>query len=278
MKKSKLFLFALLPFVVIVFIFEILPLATILYRSITTSDGGFTMQHFIDAFSKELYSKSIINSITISLISVVIGIVVAFFGAKSASSSSSRTKRIFTSILNITSNFAGIPLAFAFIILFGNVGIFTLIGETYGISFLADFDLYSTNGVLLTYVYFQIPLATLLLMPAFAGLKKQWKESVKLLGGNEFIYWVKVALPCLLPSILGTVSVLFANAIAAYATAYALLSGNAMFLPIRISEQFTGDIVQNPNFGSALAVILMLLMVVMTQLTTRISKRSRGVK
>ena len=75
--------------------------------------------------------------------------------------------------------------------------------------------------LLLCYIYFQIPLATLLLIPAFDGLKKEWREAVALLGGSETVYWLKVGLPNLLPSILGTFSVLFANAVAAYATAYA---------------------------------------------------------
>lgn len=54
---------------------------------------------------------------------------------------------------------------------------------------------------------------------------------------------------------------MFANAIAAYATAYALVMNNVSILPIRISEQFVGDVVQNPHLGGALAVILMILMI-----------------
>ncbi|MEI6100909.1 MAG: ABC transporter permease subunit, partial [Eubacteriales bacterium] len=179
-------------------------------------------------------------------------------------------------VLNMTSNFAGIPLAFAYIILLGSAGVLVMFAKQVGIGFIADFDLYTVWGLMITYIYFQIPLATLLLIPAFDALKKEWKESVRLLGGNEVKYWFRVGIPVLLPSILGTLSVLFANAVAAYATAYALLAGNFSLLPIRISEQFVGDVVQHKEFGSALAVILMLFMVLAIYVNNRILKNSRG--
>ena len=97
-------------------------------------------------------------------------------------------------------------------------------------------------------------------------------EAVALLGGSETVYWLKVGLPNLLPSILGTFSVLFANAVAAYATAYALMQNNFALLPIKITEQFVGDVVQRREFGSALAVVLMLLMTATIAINDKILK------
>ena len=276
-KNYKFYLFALLPFFIIVLLFEILPLINIVIESFSkTGGGGFTLDHFVKIFSTRLYQQSIYNSLWISIFSAVVGIFIAFIGAKAAHNSHSRLRGFFVNVLNITSNFAGIPLAFAFIILLGNVGVLTLFGKQFGIEFLANFDVYSINGLMLTYIYFQIPLATLLLLPTFDGLKKEWKEAVTLLGGNSLVYWFKVAIPNMLPSLLGTLSVLFANALTAYATGYALLSSNAMLLPVRISEQFVGDVLPNQEFGSALAVILMGLMIMATLLTNYLQKRSQG--
>lgn len=275
--KGKVYFLALVPFLLIVLLFEIAPLINIIIASFSLpNQSGFTLDNFIRIFTKELYLKSIFNSLWISCFSAFIGLVIAFLAAKAANHASVKVRSMFTSVLNITSNFAGVPLAFAFIILLGNVGVLTLFGQKMGIGFLADFDLYSVNGLLLTYVYFQIPLATLLMLPIFAGLKKEWKEAVWILGGNAFHYWIKVALPNLLPSILGTFSVLFANSLAAYATAYALLSNNIALLPIRISQQFVGEIVQNKEFGCALALVMMAMMVVATLITNKLQKRGAG--
>ncbi len=274
--SHKVYILALLPFFIMVLLFEIMPLINIVIKSFSQTGGGFTFNHFIRIFSTRLYQQSIYNSVWISIFSSICGIIIAFLGGKSANNSSEKVRNIFTTILNITSNFAGVPLAFAFMILLGNVGILTLIGKNYGITFLANYNLYTINGLLLTYIYFQIPLGTLLMLPALGGLRKEWKEAVGLLGGNSFHYWFKVAIPSLFPSILGTFSVLFANSLAAYGTAYALLSNNISLLPIRISQQFVGEVVQNKEFGCALSLVMMILMVISVLITNKLQKKTGG--
>ncbi|SHI02149.1 putative spermidine/putrescine transport system permease protein [Sporobacter termitidis DSM 10068] len=248
----------------------------VVLRSFSAPGGGVTLDNFADIFTKRLYRQAVVNSVLVSIFSALIGIVIAFLGAKAAHGAKTPLRNFFMSVLNMSSNFAGIPLAFSFIILMGNVGVLVILGRQLGIGFLTDFNLYSLNGLLLTYVYFQVPLATLLLIPAFDGLRPEWRESVSLLGGGSLTYWFRVAVPNLLPSLLGTLSILFANAIAAYATAYALLQNNFNLLPIRISEQFVGEVTQHREFGSALAVVLMVLMVLANVVSNLILKGRRG--
>lgn len=263
MKQKKTYLLALIPFLVLCVLFELIPIVYTIIRSFVPEgeDFGFTLANYINIFTKPLYQKAIVNSLIISILSSIIGLIVAFIGAKAVHESKGKLNNIFMSILNMVSNFSGVPLAFAYIIMFGNVGVMTMIGSNYGIEFLANFPLYSIFGLLLIYVYFQIPLSTLLLIPAFDAIRKEWKESNALLGGTNFTFWTKIGVPILMPSILSTFSVLFANALAAYASAYALLMNNVSLLPIRLSEQFVGDLVQRPEFGSAIAVVLMLFMI-----------------
>lgn len=263
MKQKKTYLLALIPFLVLCVLFELIPIVYTIIRSFVPEgeDFGFTLANYINIFTKPLYQKAIVNSLIISILSSIIGLIVAFIGAKAVHESKGKLNNIFMSILNMVSNFSGVPLAFAYIIMFGNVGVMTMIGSNYGIEFLANFPLYSIFGLLLIYVYFQIPLSTLLLIPAFDAIRKEWKESNALLGGTNFTFWMKIGVPILMPSILSTFSVLFANALAAYASAYALLMNNVSLLPIRLSEQFVGDLVQRPEFGSAIAVVLMVFMI-----------------
>ena len=263
MKQKKTYLFALIPFLVLCVLFELIPILYTIIRSFVPEGEtfGFTFANYINIFTKPLYQKAIVNSLIISILSSIIGLIVAFIGAKAVHESKGKLNNIFMSILNMVSNFSGVPLAFAYIIMFGNVGVMTMIGSNYGIEFLANFPLYSIFGLLLIYVYFLIPLSTLLLIPAFDAIRKEWKESNALLGGTNFTFWTKIGVPILMPSILSTFSVLFANALAAYASAYALLMNNVSLLPIRLSEQFVGDLVQRPEFGSAIAVVLMVFMI-----------------
>ena len=275
MKNRKyIYLVALIPFLVVAFMYEIIPLITIVMNSFHPDTGGaFTLENYRTVFSKLLYQKAIINSIKISLISAIAGIIIAFFGARAAHQSTGKLHNVFMAILNMVSNFAGIPLAFAYMVLLGNAGVMTQIGRTMGIDALANFNLYSTNGVSLIYVYFQIPLSTLLLIPAFEGIRKEWQEATTLLGASKGQFWTRVGIPVLMPSIMGTFSVLFANALAAYATVYAIMMNSISLLPIQIAGSFVGEVKQRPGLGGALSVVMMLIMVIMILITNMISRR-----
>lgn len=276
-KKTNLtYLLFLLPFMVLIVLFELLPLLSIVFNSVSPiGTSGFTLVHFTSIFVSDYYMMSIRNSLMIAVFSSLIGLLVAVLGAYAIHHATPKVKRFFINLINMTSNFQGIQLAFAFIILLGNAGVLVLIGQQMGIDFLANFDVYSSTGILLTFVYFQIPLATLLMYPSFDAIHQEYKEAAMLLNASQFSFWMRVGIPIVLPSIFGTFSVLFSNALAAYATPYALMGNNYALLPIRISAMFTGDVVQQVELGSALSVILLLLMSVMTIISTNLLKKMR---
>lgn len=274
MKKKKfIYLAALIPFVAVTVLYEIIPLFMTIVDSFQPDAGtGFTLENYRTIATKLLYQKAVYNSIKISLVSSVAGIIIAFIGAKAIHESKGRLQHIFVTVLNMVSNFAGVPLAFAYMVLFGNAGFMVHVGEKLGIASLADYNLYTSNGMCMIYVYFQIPLATLLLIPAFEGIRKEWKEAVALLGGSMGCFWRKVGIPVLMPTILGTFSVLFANALAAYATVYALMMNNISLLPIQIAGSYVGEVKTKPGLGGALSVTMMVIMCAMVLLTNKCGK------
>ena len=273
-KKTYIYLLALVPFLIVAMLYEIVPLITVIVKSFQPDGGtGFTLENYQSVFSKLLYQKAIINSIKISLTSAVAGIIIAFLGARAAHQHQGKLNHVFMTVLNMVSNFAGIPLAFAYMILLGNAGLVVNIGKELGINALSTYNLYTMNGMSLIYIYFQIPLSTLLLIPAFDGVQKQWKEACTLLGGTPGIFWRKVGIPVLMPSILGTFSVLFANALAAYATIYALMMDNIALLPVQIAGCFTGEVKIRAGLGGAVSVVMMAIMVIMILITNGLSRR-----
>lgn len=266
---------AIVPFFVVVALFEILPLLQLALNSVIGRDSeALGLENYVRVFTTPLYQQSIWNSVWISLLSAVVGIVVAFLAARFAHEASPRVRGAFTMVLNMMSNFSGVPLAFAFMILMGNAGVLTLIGQRFGIPFLADFNLYGADGLVIMYIYFQIPLATLLLIPAFAGIRKSWREAATILQASTFDYWFRIVIPNLMPSILGTLSVLFSNALAAYATAYALVMNNYALLALQITSRFKGDVQTDAATGGALAVVLIALMVICTLVNNYFTRRA----
>ena len=285
-KKSKLltsrntryyYLLALLPFVFLVVMYELLPLIMLVVDSFGLDkkpDVRFSLENYQKIFTTLSYQRAIENSLKITLISTVVGIVIAFLGARAAYTSRGKFRSVFLTVLNMTSNFAGVPLAFAYMIILGNAGVVKQIANMYGIGFIQNFDLYTSKGLTMMYIYFQIPLSTLLLIPAFNGIRQEWNEANMLLGGTNTHFWLHVGIPVLLPSLFSTLSVLFANALCAYATAYALLMNNFSLLPVNISASFVGDIKTKPKLGAALSVVMMLIMCVVILINNFITKKT----
>ena len=273
MTRGKwLALLCLVPFAVVFIVFQIAPLVWVLIHSVQSEESGWGLANFSKIFSSRFYLQAIQHSLEISFWSSVFGIVIAVLGSYSLRKVDSRLRNFVNAFANMTSNFSGVPLAFAFIILLGFNGSITIMLKQAGI--IEDFNLYSKTGLIILYTYFQIPLGVLLLYPAFDALREDWRESASLLGASSWQFWRYIGLPVLTPALLGTFVILLANALGAYATVYALTTGNFNVLPIRIAAMVSGDISLDPNMASALAVILVGLMTLVTVVHQWLLKRS----
>jgi putative spermidine/putrescine transport system permease protein len=246
----------LLPFLAFALLFLILPTMKIVVGAFQTQDGGFTLQNFVDlntASNRNAYWTSIKLSFVTALLGCAVGFAMAaaiIFGGLPKG-----LRNPLMTFSGVASNFAGVPLAFAFIATLGPVGFITVWLRTeFGVNLRAmGFNLLSYWGLVITYLFFQIPLMILIITPALDGLKREWREAAEVLGATGAQYWRMVALPILFPSILGTFALLFANAFGAVATAFALTGPQLNIVPIKLFAQIRGDVLGNPNLGYALA-------------------------
>jgi len=277
MKRRNRWVFlGLIPFIVMIAAFQFAPILSMVGGSLTKEDGhGVTFSFYTQILQSQYYLKAIKNSLIISLSSSVIAVIIGVICAYSLTRFSPKIRDRLLMISNMTSNFAGIPLAFAYIILLGSNGVFTLLFKQWGFSVFQAFDLYSWTGLVLVYIYFQLPLALLLIYPSFFGIREQWKEAAALLGASPLKFWFTIGIPVLTPALFGTLGILFANAMGAYATAYALVGGNYNLLAVRIGSLVSGDVVNQPQLGNALAVILALSTLLAVYLNHKMTQRSR---
>ncbi|MBN1147070.1 MAG: ABC transporter permease subunit [Anaerolineales bacterium] len=252
------------PFLIYALFFLFLPSASIFVRSFQAPDGSFTLQNFVTLFGR----SDIINAYKTSLgISVITSVGGAFFGffiayAVVLGGLPAPLRTFMVTFSGVASNFAGVPLAFAFIATMGNAGLVTrLIESTLGIDIHASgFTIYSLWGLSIVYMYFQFPLMLLIMAPALDGLRREWREACQNLGGTYLQFWRYIALPILLPSILGTTILLFGNAFGAYATAYAFSGSFINLVTILIGAVIQGDVLYDPGLGNALALGMIFIM------------------
>jgi putative spermidine/putrescine transport system permease protein len=245
-----------MPFLLFALLFLVLPTMQIIVGSFRNAAGEFTLDNIINLFQPSIMAAYWI-SIRISVASALLGCLVGFLMAWGMvlGGLPAWLRSPMLTFSGVASNFAGIPLAFAFLATFGRLGLVTLIlRDWFGINIYGmGFNILSFGGLTLTYLFFQIPLTILIMTPALDGMRREWREAASILGASPFQYWRMVALPILWPSLLGTFALLFANAFGAVATAYALTGSSLSIVPILLFAQIRGDVLQDPHLGYALA-------------------------
>ncbi|MEZ5790091.1 MAG: ABC transporter permease subunit [Nitratireductor sp.] len=244
------------PFAIFVTLFLFLPTMKIVVGAFQTPDGSFTLANIIGLNTPSILASYWI-SIKISIASALIGCAVGFAMAAAIviGGLPGFVRGPLLTFSGVASNFAGVPLAFAFLATLGPVGLVTVFLRTnLGIDLrLLGFNLLSFWGLTITYLFFQIPLMILIITPALDGLKREWREAAANLGATTAQYWRLVALPVLFPSLLGAFALLFANAFGAVATAIALTGSSLSIAPILLFAQIRGDVLGDPHLGYALA-------------------------
>ncbi|MEI7646336.1 MAG: ABC transporter permease subunit [Chloroflexales bacterium] len=260
-----------LPFFAFIGAFLIWPAAEIVVLSFLDGRGQPTLQNVRD-LGQPFIVTSYLYTIELSAVTALLGGLAGFLLAYAVTSGGMPRwiRAAVLSFAGVASNFAGIPLAFAFIATLGQLGLVTQGLRYVGISLYPSFSLYSFWGLALTYIYFQIPLMVLIMAPALDGLRREWREAAESLGASPWQYWRRVGLPILLPSLLGTMVLLFGNAFGAHATAFALTGGGsqASVVTILIGAQLSSDAFSNPGLGNALALGMIVIMALTIMLYT----------
>ncbi|MCO6185593.1 ABC transporter permease subunit [Rhizobium sp. L1K21] len=255
----------LLPFLIFVALFLVAPVLYLVNGAFQNAEGQYTLANIIALGSDNIvssYSLSIRLSLVSAGIGALTGLLVAY--AVILGGLPDWVRHAFTTFSGVASNFAGVPLAFAFIATLGRLGLVTLIfRDVFGVNIYAvGFNLFSFWGLALTYLYFQLPLMLLVVTPAMEGLKAEWREAAESLGASRAQYWRLVALPVLTPSVLGCFLLLFANAFGTLATVIALTGSSYSVVPIMLYNQIRGNVLYNPNLGYALALGMVVIMAV----------------
>jgi putative spermidine/putrescine transport system permease protein len=257
--KMILAWFGLLPLALFGLSFQLVPVA-MLVKSSLFSGGSFTLQYFQKAFTPSII-ESFKNTFSLSLTTAVLGVIFGSLVAFAIISSPNKfIRNSLTALADVTTNFGGAPLAFAFIIVLGSTGVVTMVLKAIGVNLYPAFRIYSISGLTVAYLYFQIPLMILLVIPSMLGIKKEWWEAAINLGADSGKFWWHIGLPYLIPSLLSGFLLLFANSFGAYATAWTLTGPDVNLVTVQIAALIRGEVQLQPEMADALAVVSLLIM------------------
>jgi putative spermidine/putrescine transport system permease protein len=277
-KRSRVRRWAFLgviPFFAYISLFLLIPTGQLIVDAFKGPTGSFTLAN-VSAILHQPYIPAFEFSLEVSGLCALCGGIFGFLVANAVLHHGVPRflRPAFVSFSGVAANFAGVPLAFAFLATVGPVGVITDLLARMGLHIDGTFNLQGLFGLSLVYLYFQFPLMILLVMPALEGLKKEWKEAASNLGSSSYQFWRLVGLPVLTPSLLGMMVLLFGNAFSAYATAETL--GSTNLVTIWIGELVDGNVSVDPQLAYALAfgmiVIIAVTMVIYLLLQRRASR------
>ena len=281
-RRPSLAWLGVVPFFAYTAMFLIIPAGEVMVGAFQDTSGGYTVDNVRDIVETENLRNAFKTSIEISLVTALLGglfgLLIAYAAIREGTPRWIRSA--FGTFSGVAANFGGIPLAFAFIATLGTIGIVTQLLTDLGFNpYFHGFTLFGKTGIEIVYLYFQIPLMILVIAPAIDGLRPEWREASANLGASSYHYWRHIAMPVLMPSILGAMILLFGNAFAAYATAYGLAGGFVQLVPLVIGNDLQGNVLSNPHEGQALAfgmfVVLGAMMLFYIPMQRRASRWSR---
>ena len=252
------------PFFAYTTVFLLVPTLVVVVGAFLGPEGGFTTDN-LEALTEPGFLSALRQSLVLSAVTAVLGAVVGGILAYAVSTSpvDAVLRRFVSSLCGVLAQFGGVALAFAFMATF--VGTTSILGgllTSSGLDSTAGAWLYTWDkGLMLVYLYFQIPLMLIVFLPAVEGLRPQWREATETLGGTTWTYWRRVALPILWPSFVGATLLLFTNGFSAYATARALVSQGSPLVTLKIDDALSSEVVLGQQ-GVAKAMALAMVAVV----------------
>jgi len=268
MKTEILFV---IPLVFLSLFFLLLPVGYVIIRSFIDENGSFSLSNYV-AILQTIYTRAIQNSLYVatitSIISLIIGSVLAYFISRFPVF----YRELSLSIITLPLMYPGLVVAFSFVLTFGDNGMITNIMRLFGIELEQYFNLYSFDGLVAAYVYFEIPVVTLIMTSAILSFDKTLIEAARSLGASVMKALIYVVIPNIMPALLASVVLVYAMAIGAYGTALALLGGGANLLTLQIYS-WISDVTYNQGLATALAVVALLLTIPLTILYRIISSR-----
>ncbi|AET58015.1 Binding-protein-dependent transport systems inner membrane component [Paenibacillus terrae HPL-003] len=259
-------IFFLTPIMIIFSFFFLYPLVILVLTSLRSEgDGAMTLHNYTQILTDPYYSKALVNSLLLSLAATVSSLVLAGLLAFFLARNEFKGKTLYFTLLTFPMSLPGVVVGFMVIILFGTTGVMPMFSKwltgTPSMAFA-----YTITGILLAYLYFEIPRVILSLYGAIQHFDRTLEEAARTLGASPWQAIRYVVLPTVFPIFIASGALAFSTSMSAFGTAFTL-ANDFDILPILMYNEFTLSF--KIEVASAIAVVIGMICVLMN-LTNRI--------
>ena len=271
------------PYVVWMAIFVIAPLVLIVAYAFTAKSGGGTLDNFSNMGQYlPAFQHSFVLAGAATLICILIGYPLAYFLSKE--SLMVRKVAMMLIMLPMWMNFLLRTYAWMSLLddnglinqALGSLGVFQWINGVFGTN-ISYIHMINTRGaIVLGMVYNFLPF---MIMPVFSVIDKidpKVIEAAQDLGADSVMVFRKVVFPLSLPGVLSGVTMVFIPAVSTFALSRLLGGGKTLLLGDLIEMQFLGN-AYNPHLGSAIALVMMVIVLLCMAIMNRFGEGDEGV-
>ena len=234
--------------------FLLYPLFNLLKEAIYT-EGRISFDGFKTFFSEYYYWSSIINSVKIAvcvmIVSLLLGIPFSYF----YSFFNLKGKKVLFILCLLCTMSAPFIGAYAWILLFGNSGLFTEILKSFGIR---GITIYGFWGIVFVQSLKLFPLVVIYMNGAFRDIDNSLLEASESLGCKGLNRFFNIIMALTMPTILAAALLVFMRSFADFGTPILIGRGYSTF-PVLIYSQYLGENGSNYHFAAAISVIAILV-------------------
>ena len=271
------------PYVVWMALFVVAPLILVVIFAFTDKAGGITLDNFSNmATYIPAFQHSFVLAIAATVICILIGYPLAYF--LSRESLMVRKVAMMLIMLPMWMNFLLRTYAWMSILddnglinqFLANIGFINLINSIFGTN-LQYIHMINTQGaIVLGMVYNFLPFMVLPIFSVIDKIDHRVIEAAQDLGANGTMVFRKVIFPLSLPGVLSGVTMVFIPSVSTFALSRLLGGGKTLLLGDLIEMQFLGN-AYNPHLGSAIALVMMVIVLVMMAIMNRFGEGEEGV-
>ena len=248
--------FLCLPLMFITAALLVWPLALLGWESIARPDeAGLTLRRYVDIFAVPRYRAAFTWSLGLSLAVAAFSTTACLAPAWLFVRKEFSGKRWLRAAFALPMSFSGVIVGFLMIILLGRSGFIPeLMQRLIGVPLFSG-AAYEITGLLLAYLYFEIPRATLTLESALRKFDTRLEAAAESLGANRRQRLVWVILPNIWPALVSTFAVTFTVSLGSFGVALILSTRQVNLLPLEIFTQYVA-VPSDRAAAAAMAVML----------------------
>lgn len=223
MKKRYLYLL-LLPGVLFLTIFMIIPILMTIGTTFFNEGGGFSIQGYLDFFQDRYFIEILLTTLRVSLFTTIICILLGFPAAYYISKLKQRKKAIMLLLTIFPLLTSPVVRSFSWMVIIGKNGVVNKLLMGMGLIEKPIDILYTPTAIIIGLVHLFLPLIIVTLVGVMENIETDLLKAAESLGASRLAVFSKVIIPLSVPGLVIGSILVFVGSFTAYTTP-ALLGG-----------------------------------------------------